>query len=706
MIELAAPGMSVVVDVTTGAPTIVYWGSDIGSGDIEALSRAHERPIAAASPDVVAPMSMVPEHGSGYPGRPGLSVHRAGGTHWSPRFAPTDHHRDHNRLIVNAIDHTAQIGLTTTIDLDHCLVATVTVTNLSERDHLIVDRVSITLPVPQYASELGTFTGRWTREFHPERRPWNQGTHLIENRHGRTSHEYPSLIFAGQAGYGEWHGNVWGAHLAWSGNHILVAERLPDGRRCLQLGELLHPSELCLGPGESTTTPEVIATHSSDGLTPATQRFHRHLRARPSHPHRPRPITLNTWEAVYFDHDLEVLTALADRAAAIGIERFVLDDGWFGSRRDDTSGLGDWTVSPDAHPLGLTPLIDHVTDCGMEFGLWIEPEMINPESDLYRAHPDWVLAAPGYEPPLARNQLVLDLGRPETFDHVFSQIDAILRDHDISYVKWDMNRDHIAASGSNGAAGTHRQTLAVYRLIDELRNRHPGVEFESCSSGGARIDFEMLRRTERVWTSDSNDAHDRQLIQRGASMLIPPEVMGAHIGPDRSHTTSRRHDLGFRAATAFFGHLGVEWNLLTLNEADLKDLADIISLHKRFRPLLHHGDLVRFDTDDHYVAHGVYSPNRTEGLVSFAVIETGPSLIPPPLRLPGLDDMVYRIDHLPIPGWRLGPATTHPGWFATGIEMTGRQLACHGLQLPVMHPDTAVILHLSALDVPHLTNHD
>ncbi len=460
----------------------------------------------------------------------------------------------------------------------------------------MLDGLSVTLPLPEYAGDLLTFHGRHAREFQPYRRPWPSGAVLAENWRGRTSHEHPSLLFAGTVGFGEWQGEVWGVHLAWSGNHEVVAERLPDGRRIVQLGELFHPGEVALEPGESYSTPEVIAVHSADGLTPATWGFHRHLRGRPGHPTTPRPVLLNTWEAVYFDHDTERLCALATAAADVGIERFVLDDGWFGSRRDDTKGLGDWWVSSEMYPDGLGPLIAHVRSLGMEFGIWVEPEMVNPDSDLYRAHPEWALTTEGYEPVLARNQLVLDLANPDAYAYVYERLDALLRDHDIAFVKWDMNRDHIQGSGTDGAAGTHAQTLALYRLLDELGAAHPDVEIESCSSGGARIDHEILRRTVRVWTSDCNDALERQTIQRGASMLIAPELMGAHIGPPTSHTTGRTHTLAFRAATAMFGHLGVEWNVLELDDVETAQLARGDRLAQAFRPLLHarrHGPVRR-----------------------------------------------------------------------------------------------------------------
>ncbi|HSB84817.1 MAG TPA: alpha-galactosidase [Ilumatobacteraceae bacterium] len=693
MIHLRGRASDVVVDVSNGPPAIVYWGPPLGS---EVHDIDIERPLVQGSPDVIAPVAVVPEHASGFAGHPGLLGHRADGRDWAPRFVTTSHQREGNALIAVAHDHVAGLQLEVMFEIDHALVVWAQLRNDGDSAY-ILDELSITLPLPQHASELGSFTGRWSRELQPVRIAWPFGSSSAENRRGRTSHERPPLIFAGTPAFDEWEGSVWGAHVAWSGNHRVLAERLPDGRRYLQLGELLHPGELRIEPGQRYRTPEVIAVHSDRGLTAATQQFHRHLRARPTHPKTPRPVLLNTWEAVYFHHDLETLRSLADRAARIGIERFVLDDGWFGSRRDDTSGLGDWVVSVEAHPAGLTPLIEHVTGLGMEFGIWVEPEMVNPDSDLYRAHPEWALTTNGYEPVLARNQLVLDLARPDAFRHVLSQLDALLGNHDITYVKWDMNRDHIGGSGAGGAAGTHEQTHAVYRLLDELRELHPGVEIESCSSGGARIDHEILRRTERVWTSDCNDALERQTIQRGASMLIPAELMGAHIGPARAHTTGRRHDLAFRAATAMFGHLGVEWNLLTLDARELDDLASVIALHKQLRPLLHHGDTVRFDCEPSYVAHGVYSADRAEGLVSFAVVATAMSLAPPPLRLPGLDaDRTYRITHLRLPGERLGPARVQPSWLADGASMSGAELAHVGLQPPSMHPETAILVRLVA----------
>ncbi len=698
MIRLSNGGTDVLVDVTTGAPTIVHWGASLGAEvDLASVLLSLSRPIVHGTVDSVAPVSTVPEHALGFTGRPGLMGRRGGGLAWAPQFSAVSHHlsSDSKRLSVDAIDAVAELGLNVTFLLDDVLHVWATLTNTGDRRYS-VDGLTVTLPVAEHASELLSFEGRWSREFHPLRSDWSSGSLLAENRRGRTSHESPPMLFTGERGFDEWSGEVWGAHLAWSGNHTMLAERLADGRRYLQGGELLHPGEVVIEPGQTYTTPQVIAAYSPHGLNIATQAFHRSLRALPNHPSTPRPVLLNTWEAIYYQHDTDKLKSLADAAADLGIERFVLDDGWFGSRRDDTKGLGDWWVSDVVYPAGLTPLIAHVTNLGMDFGIWVEPEMVNPDSDVFRAHPDWVLATPGYEPVLGRQQLVLNLANSAAFGFIVECLNRLLSDHDISYVKWDMNRDHIQGSNQKGAAGTHAQTTALYQLLDKLRRLHPNVEFESCASGGARIDHEILKRTERVWTSDCNDALERQTIQRGASMLIPPEIMGAHIGPTRAHTTGRTQSLSFRAATAMFGHLGVEWNVTKLTDEERTVLRAVIAMHKEHRELLHSGNVVRFDTDAAYNAHGVYAADQSEGIVAFAQLTTTTSLTPPPLRLPGLDYVAtYRIDHLRIPGERWGPARVQPTWLLSGVELTGRQLAAHGVQPPTMHPESALLLKLT-----------
>lgn len=683
----------VVLDTESGVPTIVYWGAPLGDVDLDTLVMSLRVPVAGGGIDVVAPLSILPEHGAGFAGRPGLSGHRQGGAAWSPRFTTQSVQAVDGGVTVTSVDEMAGLRLVTDVLLGEVLAVRCSIANLAATRYLL-DGLHPTLPVPERACELLTFDGRWTREFQPVRRHWPSGTWTSENRSGRTSHEHVPLVFAGTPGFGEWSGEVWGVHLAWSGNATVLADCLVDGRRYLQCGELLHPGEWCLESGDEYCSPWVYGAWSGHGLTPASWGFHRQLRSfGVVSPQRPRPVLLNTWEAVYFQQNVSELSALADVAAGLGVERFVLDDGWFGTRRDDWRGLGDWWVSPDVFPDGLAPLIDHVRGLGMEFGIWVEPEMVNPDSELYRQHPDWVLATDGYEPVLGRHQLVLDLGRDEVFQYLLGQLDALLRDHDIAYVKWDMNRPHVQGSGARGAAGTHRQTLSLLALLDELRMRHPAVEIESCASGGGRIDLGILARTARVWTSDCNDPLERQTINVATSMLIPYEVLGAHIGPTRAHTTGRVHSLSFRILTALFGHLGVEWDVRSLTEPERADLAAGIALHRRFRPLIHGGDVVRFDTADASVrAYGVYSADRGEALVAHVQLTRAAANVPPALRLPGLrPETRYRLEHVPLPGSRVA-------WAVDGLVLTGRQLAEHGVRPPLLFPESGVLLHLSAID--------
>ena len=704
LVHLAGEACSVVIDVASGVPAIGYWGSRLPQSAVDptSWSAATTPAISQAGVDQTGVISLVPERASGHLGRPGLAGHRPDGSGWSPRFVLVEHTRgQQNDVHTRSVDEVAKLELRCALRLDPAdvLIVGVTVTNIGA-DAYQLDSLAVSIALPQHADELLTFAGRWCGEFAAQRAAWTVGVTGIENRTGRTSHDRVPTLFAGSNGFTHGRGDVWGLHLAWSGNSSLHAEVLIDGTRHVQLGELLLPGEIVLAPGDSYTTPEIYGSYAATGLDAASGRFHRHLRSRPSHPgpERPRPVLLNTWEAVYFDHDLDTLTALADRAAEIGVERYVLDDGWFHGRRDDTAGLGDWWVDPEVWPDGLDPLIRHVTGLGLEFGIWVEPEMVNPNSDVYRAHPDWVLTADGYEPLLGRNQLVLDLAIPEVSEYLLGLLDGLLTDHDIGYVKWDMNRNLTHASHGS-RAGVHGQTLAVYALIDALRERHPDVEIESCSSGGGRADFEILKRTDRVWTSDSNDALDRQSIQRGFSYLFPPELMGAHIGPPTSHTTRRRHSLAFRAATAFFGHLGIEWNLLAASDAQLVALTEFISLYKRHRGLLHSGEVRRFDHPDASLSvHGVVAVDQREAIVAIAQVTSRLATKPGPVRVSGLvPEQPYSVQVLPMPHQhRWGPNHAAPPWVDDGLVVTGAFLANVGLALPALDPESTMLLHIAA----------
>ena len=381
------------------------------------------------------------------------------------------------------------------------------------------------------------------------------------------------------------------------------------------------------------------------------------------------------------------------------MERFVLDDGWFAGRRSDQAGLGDWWVDEDVWPDGLHRLAEYVRGRGMQFGLWIEPEMVNPDSDLYRAHPDWILAAGQRVPPLQRHQLVLDLTRPEVTGYLLERISGLLAEYEISYVKWDCNRDIVdAGSGArSGAPAAHEQAVAVYALLDELRRRHPGVEWESCAAGGGRIDLAILERVQRVWTSDMTDALARQSIQRWTGQLVPPEYLGAHVSAPFSHQTGRYMPLSLRCATALFAHFGIEWDITRASQEELAELAQWIQLYKRHRRLIHSGRVVRLETpDDAAWLHGVVSADQSAALMSYVQLDEPRNDQPAAMRVPGLDPLRrYRVTDV-TPGVPVARRASFVDARIPGVEVSGAALAEIGLAIPAQRTLTAAVILIKA----------
>jgi alpha-galactosidase len=701
LVHLRAAGRSLLLDAGRGPARVVHWGPDLGdlSGDAAAELAKVTANYPRADGGTWRPptLHLLPERATAYHGRPGLSGHRMG-YDWTPSFETVELDSPApDRVVVTAVDSAASLRLRTELELPPSGLLRVRHAVKNEGDApYVLDGLLAVLPLPVRATDLLDFTGRWCRERHPQRHTLPFGTWTRESRQGRTGHDAPIGLIAGTSGFGLRHGQLWAIHVAWSGDHTMFAERHRSGVAAIGGGELLNPGEVILERGEEYTSPWLVAAYSADGVDGMTEVFHEWMRSRPHHPgpDRPRPVVLNTWEAVYFDHDLDRLKALADTGARVGAERFVLDDGWFRRRRDDTAGLGDWYVDESVWPNGLGPLIEHVRGLGLEFGLWVEPEMVNPDSDLYRAHPDWILSANGRLPPEERNQHVLDFANPDAYAYILERLDALLSEYDIAYVKWDHNRD-LVEPGHAGRPGVHAHTLAVYRLLDELRSRHPGVEIESCASGGARVDLGILERTDRVWTSDCNDALERQVIQRWTSAFLPPELVGAHVGPPRSHTTGRVQDLSFRAATALFGHFGVEWDISRASREEQDELAEWIALYKRLRPLLHNGTVVRADhpVESEWL-HGVVSKDRTQAVYAFAQMTSSAAERPGPIPLPGLNpDTVYRVTPAAASRPRLLNQYGQPNWFAEGgATLPGRVLAEVGLPMPALLPEQAVVL--------------
>ena len=713
LIALRAAGVGLLLDISAGQlPAVLHWGADLGEvgpSDWEALRRAQQMPVMNNGVDVPLRLALVPEGRAGWMGRPGLSGSR-GGRDWSPRFEVVElevdgqpvtggvHTSGAGSVRVACRDEGAELELELLVELtpQGLLRTRAGVRNLGAEAYQ-VDELLVALPVPGQARELLDFTGRWTKERQPQRLPLVMGEHRRENRRGRTGADAAHQLCLGTRGFGHAGGAVWAVHTAWSGNHVHYAERVNTGQQVIGGGELLLPGEVILGQGEQYLGPWVYASHG-EGLDNVAARFHDWMRARPQHPASARPVTLNVWEAVYFDHRLDKLLELVDRAAEVGVERFVLDDGWFGGRRDDTAGLGDWWVSPQMWPDGLDPLISAVKAKGMQFGLWVEPEMVNMDSDLARAHPEWVMQTGGRLPVESRHQQVLNLAIPQAYAQVRDQLSEILRRYEIDYLKWDHNRDLVdAGSAGSGRPAVHAQTLAAYRLMDELRAVRPGLEIESCASGGARVDLEVLQRTDRVWASDCIDALERQQIDWWTKQLIPPELVGSHIASVPFHTTGRILGLPMRAATAVFGHLGIEWDITQAGPEELAVLKGWIDWHKQHRALLHSGRMVRLDwPDDELRVHGMVDDSG--GIFSVAMVAMpgpmGLGLLP----LPGLEpEARYRVQVV------FGDQIVQlpQAWQAAPIELSGAQLAAGVLRAPVMFTDQVLVVEARRVRAGH-----
>lgn len=698
---LSTDDVTVVLGCAVGErPNWIYWGPRLRDTSPEAIETLTTQQHVHGGPDKVLRPSVFAEAGSILSPAPGFAAHRDGAFPILEFRVHETSFRHEFGFSLDCVDARTNLWARLHVALDpetHIFESQIQITNHGEETLTLDKCASATLPLDQEANKILGFSGRWANEFQTEEVPVFNGAYVRENRTGRTSHHsFPSVI-AKTDQTKETHGPCWGFHLGWSGNHELRVERAPDGQKTVQIGELFLPGEMKLAPGECFHAPPIYAGYSADGLSVLSQRFQSLVRNRLIKDHtrqKPRPVHYNTWEAVYFDHDPESLRTLASKAAEVGIERFVLDDGWFGSRRSDTSGLGDWYVSTDVYPDRLGPLIDHVLDLGMEFGLWFEPEMVNSDSDLFRNHPDWVLQSEGIEQVPFRNQLALDLTRHDVCSYLFGCLNALLSEYQISYIKWDMNRD-LHHPVSQGCAVASTQTRAVYALMQKIRAAHPLVEIESCSSGGGRADYGVLQHTDRIWTSDSNDALDRQIIQRGAAHFFPLEVLGAHVGPRTCHITGRKLSMELRVATALFGHMGVELNLLDAPAHELDTLSKGIELYKALRQRLHSGAYFRLDTPAHTNAVSVVAADQSSALLSWCQLAGHTETEPGRIRFVGLDPAThYRVKIVwPIPA----KTPTSPSIIdaadlnGEGTVFSGDALMKIGVQAPVLLPESCLI---------------
>ncbi len=701
-IQLHSDSSSLLVDCTKRTPAIIYWGKKLSQETTgEMLTLLSTRQEAKCSVVVEAPISLSPLLGQGFTGSPGIEITN-NDIAWSLGGDLSNVVQvNSNEVELESVDKIRKIKTIHKIKLDqtsNVLALSTELVNIGQQPLNVNWCAAPTIPMTDEMNKIMSFEGRWSHEFQRNTIDLFLGSFVRENRKGKTSHDnFPGFLMHNEYTH-ENTGECYGFHLGWSGNNKLRAELLPEGRSYVQLGELLLPGEVELRENESYKSPTLYSVYSANGFNEMSACFHRYVRTQLLQEkvrNKPRPVHYNTWEGIYFDHDVETLKGLAEHAGKLGVERFVLDDGWFKGRRGDYAGLGDWVVDKDIYPDGLQPLIDHVNNCGMEFGLWFEPEMVNPDSDLYRAHPDWVIQTEGNEQLQFRNQLVLDLTRTEVVDCLFKMIDDILVEYPkIEYIKWDMNRDINHAGAFNGKPAIHKQTKALYQLIARLRAKHPNVEIESCSSGGARVDYGVLEHTDRVWTSDSNDALDRLSIQRGCSYFFPSDVMGAHVGPRDCHITGKRVSVEMRAGVAFFGHMGIEMDPRELTDHERGALSHVIALHKKHRNLIHNGDLIRANSDGDSINFGIVNAEKSQALFSYNSVNETKRTNPKKYKFSGLHaDKSYELRLI----WPTKLDEYSPSLLSKieGKVFTGESLMQFGMQLPITFPQTTLIFELN-----------
>ncbi|RUS49134.1 alpha-galactosidase [Cohnella sp. AR92] len=536
-----------------------------------------------------------------------------------------------------------------TVFRDHDAIArSAKLRNVGSDNMNVLRAASMSVDLGQAEFDLLQLPGSWARERNVERRKLATGSHIVESRRGASSHQQNPFVALLSPGADEETGDAYGFSLVYSGSFAACAE--VDQFRSARVSIGLNPFDFKwrLEPGESFQTPEAVMVYSSAGLGGMSRVYHRLYRSRlcrGEYRDRTRPVLVNNWEGTYFDFDSGKIMAIAEEAGRLGIELFVLDDGWFGQRDDDSSSLGDWFVNRRKLPDGLDALANGVNGLELQFGLWFEPEMVSVDSELYREHPDWCLHVPGRRRTEGRNQLILDLSREEVCDYLIAIVSGVLSSAPISYVKWDMNR-HMTEIGSAALPPerqretAHRYMLGLYRVLETLTSRHSGVLFESCSGGGGRFDPGMLYYMPQTWTSDNSDAVSRLKIQYGTSVVYPISTMGAHVSAVPNHQVHRVTSLAMRGDVAMSGNFGYELDLTELGDAEKAEIKEQIARYKSLRGLVQFGDLYRLKSpfEGNETAWMVVSPDRTEAYVAYFRVLAEPHMPTGMLHLRGLDD--------------------------------------------------------------------
>lgn len=519
----------------------------------------------------------------------------------------------------------------------------------------LIRALSCCLDLPDQDYEWMQFSGAWARERFPVVRKLSEGITSVGSKRGASSANQNPFVIVKRPNTDEFGGEAVGFSFVYSGNFIATAEGSTHGRLRILMG--IHPDRFTwpLEGGHKFETPEVLIAMTDRGLNDLSQTYHRlynHNLIRGKWKMTPRPILNNNWEATFMDFTEESILRIASKAREAGVELFVLDDGWFGERNDDFAGLGDWIENPKKLPQGMAGLARKINAMGLKFGFWIEPEMVNPDSNLYRRHPDWVLSVPGRKSSLGRHQLVLDFSREEVVDHIHGMLYKVLKDAPISYIKWDMNRSltevfSLDALPEEQGMIYHKYVLGVYSLYSRLTEEFPDILFESCSSGGNRFDAGMLYFAPQAWCSDNTDAIDRIRIQYGSSYGYPISSIGSHVSGVPNQQTGRSVPISTRANVAYFGTFGYELDLNELSDDEFEQVKDQIKFMKKYRELIQFGDFYRlrspFGSDQ--TAWMVVSEDRRKAILGLYCTRSNVNTIPGFLRLAGLDnDVLYKME--------------------------------------------------------------
>lgn len=536
------------------------------------------------------------------------------------------------------------------------ITRSVSVTNRADTPIHLTKVMSASVDMDDEDYQMISLHGSWARERQIEYRPIAYGRQNAASFKGESSHQEHPFIAIASKDVTQEHGKVYAFHFVYSGNFLAQAEKGQFDTVRVLMG--IHPYgfDWKLDKDECFTAPEVVMTFSDTGLGTMTRNLHdlyRNHLIRSPYKDRKRPILINNWEATYFDFNTEKLLDIAREAKKCGIEMLVMDDGWFGHRNDDSTSLGDWKVNEEKLPGGLPYLVSEVNKIGLKFGIWFEPEMISPESDLYREHPEWAISIPGREPTRSRNQLVLDLSNPEVVDYVYEAVASVLRSANIEYVKWDMNRQ-LTDLHSNYLPDDrqgelyHRYVLAVYELQERLTTEFPELLLENCSGGGARFDPGMLYYSPQIWCSDDTDAIERLKIQEGTALIYPLSAMGAHVSDCPNHTVGRVTPFETRGNVALCGTFGYELDITRIPESDREQIPAQVALYHKYNDLVRNGDYYRiasYAENKIYDCYEVVAKDKSEALITYVSVLNRPNFHSRRICIPGLDKTKrYRVE--------------------------------------------------------------